>query len=524
MADNMELRSASIDQGHSNSNSAISSESNNPSNSQDGSTQSLSPEDPQERSHSTLSSSWHTGSEGGRDIQQRLNEQQNPPRRSDSFRSLDLDRNNGGDGHELDNLDGAINSANPPGDQEATLPPPDGGWRAWCVCLAGHLVFMNTWGWVNSFGVFQTYYTELLQRPSSDISWIGSITVFLLFFVGTLTGRLVDAGYFRLVFATGITLQILGVLATSLCSSYWQFLLAQGVCVGVGNGCLFCPVLAVLSTYFARRRALAMGIAACGSVTGGLIFPSLVRQLLPQAGFAWTLRAAAFIQLGSLLVALVLVKPRMKPRQSAPLVDLATFREFEYTFYTIGCFLAYFGIYFAFYYIASFSREALDNPLSYTESLNLLLILNGIGAIGRLLPAWLADHIGAINVFIPNMIAACILIFSWIAVKDTAGMYAWAVIYGPIAAAIQSLFPTGVSLLTKDLNKIGVRMGMSFTIVSFAVLTGPPIAGAIIDRQGGKYWGAQVFAATALALGTLFLIAAKMVRMRREGMGWTGKI
>ncbi|KAH6886461.1 riboflavin transporter MCH5 [Thelonectria olida] len=403
-------------------------------------------------------------------------------------------------------------------------PPPDGGLRAWCVCLAAHLVFTNTWGWVNSFGVFQTYYTTLLDRPPSDISWIGSVTVFLLFFIGTLTGRLVDAGHFRLVFAVGITFQVVGVLAVSACKQYIHFLLAQGFCVGIGTGCLFCPALAVLSTYFAKRRALAMGIAACGSVTGGLVFPSLVRQLLPKIGFAWTVRVAAFIQLGTLVVALVLVKQRIKPKRSAPLVDLSAFGELEYTFYTIGCFLSYWGVYFAFYYIASFSREALAEPLGYTQSLNLLLILNGVGVVGRLVPAWLADHIGAINVFVPNTIGACVLAFSWIAVRDSEGLYAWAVVYGPFAAAIQSLFPTGISLLTQDLSKIGVRMGMAFTIVSFSTLTGPPIAGAIIDAQGGEYWGAQVFAGVSLALGTGFMVATKVVRMRRTGTGWRAKI
>ncbi|KAK7416975.1 hypothetical protein QQX98_004886 [Neonectria punicea] len=452
-------------------------------------------------------------------------EQNQQQDRTPIFGGLQIHDENGSNNNNTNNnYHPANNSRQQEDGDERPPPPPDGGLRAWCVCFAGHLVFMNTWGWINSFGVFQTYYKELLERPASEISWIGSITVFLLFFVGTLTGRLVDAGHFRLVFATGITLQILGVLATSLCKEYWQFLLAQGVCVGIGNGCLFCPVLAVLSTYFARRRALAMGISACGSVTGGLVFPTLARQLLPQAGFAWTLRAAAFIQLGTLLAALVLVKPRIKPRRSASMIDLSAFSELEYTFYTIGCFTAYWGVYFAFYYIASFSREALDEPLSYIESLNLLLILNGIGVIGRLVPAWLADRIGAINVFIPNTIAASLLMFCWMAVKDSSGLYAWAVVYGPLAAAIQSLFPTGLSLLTKDLSKIGVRMGMSFTIVSFAVLTGPPIAGAIIDRQGGKYWGAQMFAGVSLAMGTFFLTAAKLVWIRREGMNWKGKI
>ncbi|KAF4980382.1 hypothetical protein FZEAL_3612 [Fusarium zealandicum] len=401
--------------------------------------------------------------------------------------------------------------------------PPDGGWRAWCVCLSSHLVYMNTWGWVNSFGIFQAYYTELLSRPASDISWIGSIAVFLLFFVGALTGRLVDAGHFRIVFLLGILLQVTGVLVTSLCTEYWHFLVAQGVVVGLGSSCVFCPVLAVLSTYFARRRALAMGIAACGSATGGMLFPTLVRQLLPKVGFAWTLRIAALTQLATLSVALLLVRPRITPRRSQPWIDLSVFRDLEYSLYIVGSFFTCWGVYLAYYFLATYSREAITPPFEYTESLDLLMILNGVGIIGRVLPNYLADHVGAINVFAPSTAAAAIILFFWMLVRDRAGLYAWAVVYGIVAAAIQSLFPTGVSLLTRDMSKIGVRMGMAFTVVSFATLTGPPLAGAIIDIEGG-YYGAQAFAGGVLALGGGFLVAAKVRRMRSSGMGWLGKV
>lgn len=73
-------------------------------------------------------------------------------------------------------------------------PPPDGGLRAWTAVATGHLVIMNTWGYINSFGVFQTYYSTELGLPPATISWIGSIQVFLLFFIGTFTGRITDAG------------------------------------------------------------------------------------------------------------------------------------------------------------------------------------------------------------------------------------------------------------------------------------------------------------------------------------------
>ena len=197
---------------------------------------------------------------------------------------------------------------------------------------------MNTWGYINSFGVFQTYYATTLRHAPSDISWIGSIQVFLLFFVGTLTGRLTDAGYFRQLMLLGTAFQVVGIFTTSVATEYWQLFLAQGVCMGLGNGCLFCPSVAVLSTYFSKKRSLAIGIAACGSATGGLVFPSIVRQMLPRVGFGWTMRTVGFVQLATLVVANLGLRTRLPPRKVGPLVELSAFRDLEYLFYACGSF------------------------------------------------------------------------------------------------------------------------------------------------------------------------------------------
>ncbi|KAK1762769.1 MFS general substrate transporter [Phialemonium atrogriseum] len=381
---------------------------------------------------------------------------------------------------------------------------------------------MNTWGFINSFGIFQTYYTTALSHSPSDISWIGSIQVFLLFFVGTATGRATDAGYFRQVFFLGSAFQVLGIFATASATSYWQILLSQGVCMGLGNGCLFAPTMTVVSTYFARRRYFAMGLVATGSATGGLVFPSMARQLLPSAGFPWTMRAIGFVQLASLVVANTFLRPRIPPRRTGPLVEWAAFRELEYTFYAAGSFFIFLGVYFAFYYLASFSRDIIG--MSYTDSLNLILVINGMGILGRLGPNLLADRVGPINVFIPTAMVAGVCVFCWLAVRDVAGMYVWTVFYGIVGGGIQSLFPAGLSSLTPDLRRAGVRMGMVFTINSFAVLAGPPIAGRLVTAAGGSYVGAQGFAGAALLVGTGFLVAARVVKGRRLGGGWAVKV
>ena len=402
-------------------------------------------------------------------------------------------------------------------------PPPDGGWAAWIACGCTHLVIMDTWGVINSFGSFQTYYTQLLGKSPSQIAWIGSFQIFLLFFVGTFTGRLTDAGYFRQLLALGTVLQLVGLFTTAQATQYWQIFLSQGVCMGLGNGCLFCPSLATLSTYFSRKRSTAIGIAAVGSASGGLVFPSIVRQLLPRVGFPWTMRVLGFVQLATLLAVNAGLRQRLPPRRSGKIVEWQAFREPQYALYAAGSFFCFWSVYIVFFYIASYARDIIGMP--YTDSLNLLLVLNGVGFVGRLLPNYLADRFGVINMFIICGFYAGIAAMCWPAVQATAGLYVWVVFYGIAAGAIQSLFPAGLtSLNTKDLSKAGVRMGMVFTLNSIATLTGPPIAGALVSASGGRYIGAQMFTGSVLLVGSCFLVCAKVALGRQTGKGWRARV
>lgn len=147
-------------------------------------------------------------------------------------------------------------------------PPPDGGLDAWVQVAMGWLIIFVTWGYVNSFGSFQAYYTEVLPESPSTISWIGSIQVFLTFFIGAFSGRLLDAGLFVPTLFVGGVLQLLGIFMMSLSSKWWQLLLSQGVLTGIGGGIFFCPSMGLIATYFSGRRALAVGIVTTGNSVG----------------------------------------------------------------------------------------------------------------------------------------------------------------------------------------------------------------------------------------------------------------
>lgn len=391
-------------------------------------------------------------------------------------------------------------------------PPPDGGLAAWTQAVMGHLTVFNTWGYISSYGVFQTYYVTALNHPPSAISWVGSAQIFLLFFIGTFSGRATDYGLFRATFILGSFFQVLGVFMTSLCTEYWQLFLAQGICTGIGNGLIFCPVLALVSTYFSRNRSLAISICASGTASGGLVYPAIVQQLLPRIGFPWTMRVIGFVVLGIQCVTIALLKPRLPPRKSGPLVEWQAFRELPFSLFCIAMFLIFWSLYFAFYYIGSFGRDILH--FSVADSINLLLILNGVGAVGRVVPGYLADkYFGPLNLIGPFAFVSGLLLYCWAAVNSRAGLIAFAVVYGMSAAGIQSLFPATLSRLTTDLGKAGVRMGMCFSVISFACLTGPPIAGALIQKDGGQYIGAQMYAGTSMMAGCALLLVTRVVRV-----------
>ncbi|WEW60408.1 hypothetical protein PRK78_005893 [Emydomyces testavorans] len=401
----------------------------------------------------------------------------------------------------------------------ASTPPPDGGFEAWLQAGLAHLAIFNTWGYINSLGMFQDYYTETLQH----ISWVGSVQLFLLFAIGTFSGRATDAGYFKSVWGTGAVIIMLSVFLTSFCKHYWQLFLVQGLFLGIGSGLVFCPTVALLSTYFSSRRSLALAIGACGTATGGIIFPLLVQRLLPNIGFPWTMRVLALLTTLTLSPGFLFFRQRTRPRRRGPLFEWRAFTERPYTLYAVAMFLNFWALYFGFFYLNSFARGTTTTTgVSPSERLTLLMIMNSLGTIGRLLPNALADYrTGPLNTIIPCTLATTIMLFAWTRVRDSRGLYAFAILYGFFGAGVQALFPAVLASLSPDPRKTGVRFGMVLSIVSVASLTGPPIAGALIQRRGGDYFWAQMFAGVSMLVGTGVLV---MARCALTGWKWRVKV
>lgn len=238
------------------------------------------------------------------------------------------------------------------GPNPVTLIPPDGGLEAWMQVVASHLIVFNTWGYIISFGIFQPYYVEKLHLEPSAVSWIGSIQVCLIFLIGTFSGRLFDAGYFKPLLFVGCTMQLVGIFTTSVGTKYWHLLLSQGLCQGLGCGIIFAPVIANTATYFAKKRTMAISLGACGGATGGIVFPLMAQNLLHKIDFGWTVRAMGLVELIIYIIVLLMVRTRLPPRRAGPLVDFTAFKDLTYVLFAISMFFTLWATYFIYYYVS----------------------------------------------------------------------------------------------------------------------------------------------------------------------------
>lgn len=367
-------------------------------------------------------------------------------------------------------------------------------------------------GIVNTFGVFQTYYKAnlLSDSTSNAISWIGSLQSCLLLAGGIVTGPLFDAGYLKSTIWFGTFAISFGFMMTSLASEYWQIILSQGVCIGIGAGCMVVPALSILPQYFLKRRALAVGMAVCGSSIGGVVYPLIFQALIDKSGFRWTCRILGFIALATCSFAAVVMQIRQKPRKVRSPIDPTAFREPAYILYCTAMFFSNFGFFPPIFYLQSY---ALSHGLEDRNvALNLLAILNAASALGRLAPSPAVRVIGPVNTMITITGMACVVAFCWIAVHTGPGNIVFAVMYGFTSGGIVSLPAVVLASITDDLSFFGARMGTSYLFCSVAALCGAPIGGAILDSTG-NYLGVQLFSGFLLFTATSFHLSTRFARV-----------
>ncbi|WPG98914.1 MFS monocarboxylate transporter-like protein [Acrodontium crateriforme] len=403
----------------------------------------------------------------------------------------------------------------------------DGGTRAWLQVVGSFLVFSNIWGITFAFGSFQTFYQleYLRSQTPSNISWIGTVSAFLLIIIGVFTGPLFDLGYFKTLLITGAILETLGVFLLSLSSKYYQIMLCQGMLIGIGNGCLYLPGLALVGRSFRERRSIAMAITSCGAPVGGIAFTLAFEHLINPLGFAWTVRVIGFIVLASYLVAFPLLLwgvsnlGDLASGTKRKLFDKTALRDLPFLSFSFSNMFMFMGYMSPFIYIAPFGKTQLG--LSQTNALNMIVIAQATSVVGRMVCGYIAAKVGVMLPWVICGISSGVLCIGWIGIESQSTLVVFAALYGALSGALIPLPPSIFPVVCPNPKVLGTRLGMAQSFGAVGSLIGAPIAGALISVNGGHsgYLGLQLFSGLVMVVGGLILIWLWILLIRSRNLG-----
>jgi MFS family permease len=142
--------------------------------------------------------------------------------------------------------------------------------------ILGLVAGMSFW----AFGLF----VEPLQ---SEFGWSpsllgGAVSLSLLVsgLASPIVGRLVDRYQPRRVILVGSLATVAGYVLLSRVQELWQFLAIMAFLAFFRAWIFYVPFTTLITRWFSRRRATAMGIATSGFGLGGLLFLPLIAQFL----------------------------------------------------------------------------------------------------------------------------------------------------------------------------------------------------------------------------------------------------
>ncbi|KAL4991601.1 major facilitator superfamily domain-containing protein [Aspergillus falconensis] len=193
---------------------------------------------------------------------------------------------------------------------------------------------------------------------------------------------------------------------------------------------------------------------ASGSSLSGRLIPIIVARLLPRIGFLWTIRICAFLFLGLLCIAPLVVEPRVRPKPKS--WELKAFfrplREPAFLITTLGLSLFSWGMFIPFSFLV---LEAQTHGMSLALANYQIAILNATSIFGRIIPGWLGDRIGRFNIAIlttalPSIFALAL----WIPATTPALTIAFAALFGSTPGTFVSITPALIQQLQPCITRV----------------------------------------------------------------------
>ncbi|KAF2746411.1 MFS general substrate transporter [Sporormia fimetaria CBS 119925] len=393
--------------------------------------------------------------------------------------------------------------------------PIDKGYVAWTQVVGGFILFANSWGLPNAFGVFQTHYVDSLMpgEDTATIAWIGSIQLFFTTLGCLPGGLLIDRGYLKSVIAVGTVLEVIGLVISSFFKTYWAILLSQGVCMGIGSGLLALLPVAVLAMFFEKKRMLATGLASTGASVAGVAYSLSMRSLFVSIGFAWAVRILALIILVTNAIAFSVMRLQLQYGSKGSKFGLHHFKDLPYTAFVVAFTLFVASSFVPFFFVQEY---ALQLGLPTETAFNLLTVLNVANVFGRFVPNFIADRYGGVNTLIPLTIACIITMAMLPLATNVPTLMAFSVVYGFLSGGVIIIPGPTITDLSPSTSDMGARLGLAYLVAAFGGLLGNPVS-AVIKGDGKhavpNFSGVWFCGAGVMAAGLVALIATRWLKL-----------
>ncbi|KAF9731704.1 hypothetical protein PMIN03_010844 [Paraphaeosphaeria minitans] len=424
-------------------------------------------------------------------------------------------------------------------------------WRAYTCWLGCFFLMFNSWGLVNAYGTFSSYYVgnSLREVDQLELNLIGSTQSFLVLLFSAPVGKLLDAGHFRYVVVTGTFLVPFGLFMLSVAhpkndalASFGSIWATQGLVVGLGMACFFVSSSQIASTWFRRSKSLAVGVVACGASIAGVVYPAMIRFLIEELGFNNAVRGVAGVAGVTCVYSLIFATPNpahvhpksQSYRKLSTWIDKEALANKAFCWFTAAVAFLFLGFYPVFFNLEEWAavsglgtRGGSSAPISASapttapmQTYFMLMIMNGASTFGRLAFAFFGDYTGALNMHIVTQIVSSLLIYIlWTLAGSTAAAIAFCVFFGMFSGSVIGLPPASIANILnctytdpskKHLAhaKLGQWTGMMYSVAAIPALIGPLIAGHLVTEYS-TYITVQIWSAVSLTLSAMCMIVAR---------------
>uniref|UniRef100_A0A671SF88 Monocarboxylate transporter 2 n=1 Tax=Sinocyclocheilus anshuiensis TaxID=1608454 RepID=A0A671SF88_9TELE len=376
----------------------------------------------------------------------------------------------------------------PPPVGPPAVPPPDGGW-GWAVVCGAFISIGFSYAFPKATTVFFKDIQNIFNASYSEVAWISSIMLAVMYAGGPISSILVNTYGCRPIMILGGFLCAIGMISASFCNTVMQLYICIGVIGGFGLAFNLQPALTMIGKYFYKKRPIANGFAMAGSPVFLSTLAPLNQYLINEYGWR-----GSFLILGGLLlnccVAGSLMRPLVAPSVISPLtekttgwqtvnkyLDLSLFKHRGFLIYLSGNVIMFLGFFAPIVFLSSYAK---DNGVDEYQAAFLLSILAFVDMFAR--PSmgllansrWVRPRIQYFFSFAVLYNGVCHLLCPL--VESYTGMVVYAVFFGFAFGMVSAvLFETLMDLV--GAQRFSSAVGLTTIVECCPVLIGPPLAG-----------------------------------------------